>query len=268
MQEPPAEQPTPTQHYGAAQPEELQAVAYNPDNFQRRNVVVRGHLTLLGADTWAIADGGAQLLIIPFTGLSPESLREVLGRRVEVTGVVRKLPEHQGTCNRGQWPQSKCDDPTLPPIPDRRPEWPPGSITVTRVVDLDVYRRPATARRATSLGDALADPAARAGKSVRVVGQFRGANLFRDVPADSRREAGDWVLKDGDQALWITGKPPRGKGFDLDPGSKSDTGRWLEVEGKLLMAAGKLVTAGDVVYLKASRVQLVARPPAPADDKP
>ena len=59
----------------------------------------------------------------------------------------------------------------------------------------------------------------------------------------------------------MTGRPPKGKGFDLDPSNKADTSRWLEVEGKL-------ETMGDVAYLKASRVQLVARPPAPAEEKP
>jgi hypothetical protein len=262
MQETPTSesQPDPGQEYGVAQPEELQSLAYNADNYQRRNVVTRGYLTLLPGDAWVLGDGGAQLLIIPNTGLSLESFRQLLGHRVEVTGVVRILPEHQGTCLMGQWPQSKCDDPALPPIPDRRPEWPKGSITATRVIDLDVYRRAGPSRPTSSIGGLLADPAARAGKSVRVVGQFRGANLFNDLPADSRRNADDWVLKDGDQALWITGKPPRGKGFLLDPANRSDTGRWLEVEGKI-------EAAGDVVYLKASRVALVAHPAPPPDDK-
>jgi hypothetical protein len=113
---------------------------------------------------------------------------------------------------------------------------------------------------ASTIADALARPPESAGKSVRIVGRFRGANLFGDLPAETRRAAGDWVLQDGEHAVWVTGRPPKGKGFDLDPGNKLDTVRWLEVEGKL-------EAMGNVAYLKASRVQLVARPAASSEEK-
>jgi hypothetical protein len=264
-QEPPRQRqpPTPRQQYGPAQPEELMALAMNPDNYQRRNVVTRGHLGILPGDRWLLSDGGSQLMLIPVVELSATGLRALLGHRIEVTGIVRVLPERQGFCQLDgrSVPQSVCDDPHLPALPDRRPDWPHGSITATGVVDIENYR-PGESRRVTSsIGDALASPAAKAGKSVRVVGRFRGANLFGDLPAETRRAPGDWVLQDGEVALWVTGKPPKGKGFDLDPGNKMDTGRWLEVEGKLEVT-------GPVAYLRASRVQLVARPAAPSEDKP
>lgn len=266
-QEPPFQKqpPTPRQVYGPAQPEELMALAINPDIYQRRNVVTRGYLGLLPGDRWELSDGGARLMLIPVVELSATGLREQLGHRIEVTGIIRVLPDHQGVCCprcTPPMPQSVCDDPALPALPDRRPEWPRGSITATGVVDIENYRAGESRRRATStIGDALARPPEAAGKNVRIVGRFRGANLFGDLPADTRRAAGDWVLQDGEQAIWVTGRPPKGKGFDLDPGNKLDTGRWLEVEGKL-------EAMGNVAYLKASRVQLVARPTAPAEEKP
>jgi hypothetical protein len=252
--------PTPRQQYGPAQPEELIVLAMNPDNYQRRNVVTRGYLELLPGDMWGLGDGGSTLLLVPVPELSALGLREMLGRRVEVTGIVRILPTRQGTCDRGTRPGSLCDDPSLPAIPDARPEWPKGSITATGVVDIENYRSAGPRRNTSTIVEALARPAASAGKSVRIVGRFRGANLFADLPADTRRDPGDWVLQDGEHAVWVTGRPPKGKGFDLDPGNKLDTGRWLEVEGKL-------EAAGSVAYLKASRVQLVARPAAPTDEK-
>ena len=188
-----------------------------------------------------------------------------LGHRIEVTGIVRVLPDHQGTCCprcQPPIPMSVCEDPALPALPDRSPEWPHGSITATGVVDIENYRAGESGRRATStIADALARPPEAAGKSVRIVGRFRGANLYGDLPAGTRRAAGDWVLQDGEQSVWVTGRPPKGKGFDLVAGNKLDTGRWLEVEGKL-------EAMGNVAYLKASRVQLVARPPAPSAEKP
>lgn len=247
--------------YGSAQPVELTEVAYNPDNYQRRNVIVRGYMSLLPGDVWAVGDGGATLLLVPVPELSAVDLRQLLGRRVEVTGVVRILPTRQGTCENGRRPASACDDPALPPIPDSRPEWPKGSITATGLLDLTDQRGPETGRPAASLSGILTDPAALAGKTVRVVGRFRGANLFGDLPAETRRAPGDWVLQDGEQALWVTGRPPRGKGFDLDPANKADTGRWLEVHGKIEVV-------GPVGYLKASRIQIVARPAPPSEDQP
>ena len=255
----PFKYPTPRQQYGPAQPEELMALAMSPDNYQRRNVVTRGYLDMLPDDRWELSDGGAHLLLIPVVELSATGLREQLGHRVEVTGIVRVLPERQGTCCprcQPPIPQSVCDDPDLPALPDRRPEWPHGSITATGVVDIENYRAGESRRRPTStIGDALGRPPEGAGKSVRIVGRFRGSNLYGDLPADTRRAAADWVLQDGDHAVWVTGRPPKGKGFDLDPANKADTSRWLEVEGKL-------EAMGNVAYLKASRVQLVARPAA------
>ena len=95
---------------------------------------------------------------------------------------------------------------------------------------------------------------------VTVSGTFRGANLFEDLPAESRRDPSDWVLKDGPFSVWVTGKAPRGEGWALDPRMRSDC-RWrLEVKGTA-------ETVGDYVYLRAKNVALVRRekadPPAP-----
>jgi hypothetical protein len=239
------------------------ALAVSPDIYQRRNVVTRGYLGVLPGDRWLLSDGGAQLMLIPVVELSATGLRELLGHRIEVTGIVRALPDHQGSCCplcKPPIPQSVCDDPDLPALPDRLPEWPKGSITATGVFDIENYRARESRRPTSTIGDALARPIESAGKTVRIVGRFRGANLFGDLPAHTRRDPGDWVLQDGEQAVWVTGRPPKGKGFDLDPGNKADTGRWLEVEGKL-------AAMGSVAYLKASRVQLVARPASPREEK-
>jgi hypothetical protein len=254
--------PTPRQQYGPAQPEELTAIALSPDNYQRRNVVTRGYLDILPGDRWLLSDGGAHVLLIPVVELSETGLRSQVGHRIEVTGIIRVLPERQGTCRMGQRvvPTSVCDDPDLPALPDRQPDWPQGSITATGVVDIENYRTGERRRGVSSIEEALARPPESAGKSVRVVGRFRGANIYGDLPADTRRTPADWVLQDGDRYVWVTGRPPKGKGFDLDPANKADTSRWLEVEGKL-------EAVGDVAYLKAWKVQLVARPATPAEEK-
>jgi hypothetical protein len=69
-------------------------------------------------------------------------------------------------------------------------------------------------------------------KGVSISGRFRGRNLFGDLagplPTSSKW---DFVVQSADAALWVTGLRPRGKGFELDPGARVDTGRWVQVEG-------------------------------------
>jgi hypothetical protein len=95
-------------------------------------------------------------------------------------------------------------------------------------------------------------PAVWAGRIVTVEGRFRGANLFEDLPSESRRDAGDWVLQEGPFSVWVTGKPPRGEGFALDSTSRADCRYRLRVEGTVETSKG-------YVYLKARAVLLLGR---------
>jgi hypothetical protein len=71
------------------------------------------------------------------------------------------------------------------------------------------------------------------GKSVTVVGRFRGANLFGDLPVPVAKGRWDFVIQSADGAMWVTGMRPRGKGFNLDPTARADTGHWLQITGVL-----------------------------------
>ena len=50
-------------------------------------------------------------------------------------------------------------------------------------------------------------------------------------PRKSQRRSADWVIKDDVYAVWVTGKKPKGSGWELDAGLKRDTGKWIEVIG-------------------------------------
>ena len=118
---------------------------------------------------------------------------------------------------------------------------------------------PAGRSRASGAGllaieDLIARPANLFKETVRVRGQFRGKNLFGDLTAGGAPADG-WVIKDGGYAVWVSGKRPKGNGWSLDPESRSDSVRWVEVEGKLEKRDG-------VTLLKAARVELVP-PPKP-----
>jgi len=111
------------------------------------------------------------------------------------------------------------------------------------------YRRPG---QGASLEMLVRGPDAAAGRSITVQGTFRGANLFEDLPPETRRDPADWVLKDGPFSIWVIGRPPKGSGFSLDPRSPSDCEWRLEV-------TGKVETAARYISLRAKSVVLVRR---------
>ena len=126
------------------------------------------------------------------------------------------------------------------------------SITVVRISDRGTSGGPRKERR--TLADTGLDAAAADGKPVRALGQFRGANLCKDLPEASRKDPADWVLHTPEGPVWVTGRRPAGQGFQLDATYRGDTTRWLEVRGKVLIL-------DTVRYLKATRVSLIPRPP-------
>jgi hypothetical protein len=102
----------------------------------------------------------------------------------------------------------------------------------------------------SSIEDLVIESDAAAGRMVSVTGIFGGSNLLDDLPDDSRRNAGDWVLNHGPFSIWVTGMKPEGDGFSLDPRSRSDL-RWeLAVQGEVQIHDG-------FVYLRAERLRLV-----------
>jgi hypothetical protein len=108
-----------------------------------------------------------------------------------------------------------------------------------------------------AIEDLVGRPARLAKESVRVRGQFRGKNLFGDLAVAGAPPDG-WVIKDGDSAVWVSGRRPKGNGWSLDPESRGDTTRWVEV-------VGKIETKDGVTFLRAAQVALVP-PPKPGED--
>jgi hypothetical protein len=102
---------------------------------------------------------------------------------------------------------------------------------------------------------------------VTVRGQFRGRNLFGDVaqaPAAAAKSRGEFVIRSADAAIWVLGKRPRGHGFQLDPESRIDTKRWLEVSGVVGYARGIVwITAQDLNEIEPEKEQTTAEAPTP-----
>jgi hypothetical protein len=111
-----------------------------------------------------------------------------------------------------------------------------------------------TARAGTpgtiTIADLARDPRSFVGKKITVTGQFRGRNLYGDLPARTQLSPGDWVVAQDGSAVWVTGRPPKGSGWKLDPDCRSDT-RWT------VAVVGRGALRGGVLYLQASEVKLV-----------
>lgn len=106
-------------------------------------------------------------------------------------------------------------------------------------------------------------------REVRVIGRFKGRNLYGELPNALGLAKWDFVLQSADGAIWVTGVRPRGKGFDLDPSRRVDTGKWLQVTGVVKQgAAGPYIDASAVALSTEQteptvEVELPALPPQP-----
>jgi hypothetical protein len=90
-------------------------------------------------------------------------------------------------------------------------------------------------------------------REVKIVGRFKGRNLYGDLPHALGKNKWDFVIQSADGALWVTGVRPRGKGFDLDPSKRVDTGRWVEVKGVVRQQ-------GLTTYIDAEEIALASEP--------
>jgi hypothetical protein len=108
-------------------------------------------------------------------------------------------------------------------------------------------------------------------REVRVIGRFKGRNLYGELPSGLGKDKWEFVLQSGDGVLWVSGIRPRGKGFDLDPGRRVDTGKWLEVTGVVKLAASGPYIEGSAVALSTEQVEPTVEielPPPPPQPVP
>jgi hypothetical protein len=103
-------------------------------------------------------------------------------------------------------------------------------------------------------------PSKFADRGVTVTGRFRGRNLFGDVSSPLNKSRWDFVVQSADAAIWVTALRPRGTGFELDPGAKVDTGRWLEVSGTVHVEGRRVWIEGESLR--------IAKPPTDTEPEP
>ena len=112
---------------------------------------------------------------------------------------------------------------------------------------------PAEPPRTATIRSIALRPDRYADREVTVSGRFKGRNLYGDLPQALAKGKWDFVMQSADAAVWVTGVRPRGKGFDLDPGKRVDTGHWVTV-------TGTVKRDGASTYIDATGVALAAKP--------
>jgi hypothetical protein len=230
---------------------DLDDLAQNPGQYARRAVRTKGRLDFASSNVSGARNSGRYALrgnfasavrIIPVSEISAEfedGARYWLGHEIEITGVVAE----QG--NSGIADPSQRESLLIQFWAFIGPE-----------TEGDA-RKPISARDVT-LESLVSKPGSRDGETVRVVGKFRGRNLYGDLPGSSQLKGADWVIKDDLYAVWVTGRKPKGSGWELDATLKRDTGKWIEV-------VGRAETRRGVTYLRALKVSLT-NPPSPVAD--
>jgi hypothetical protein len=147
--------------------------------------------------------------------------------------------------------------------------WPrPGEelvLVVTSTTD------PPAAPNATTppLRSVAMDPSRFVGQRITLLGQFRGRNLFGELPEAPVSDKWEFVLRSADAAVWIVGVQPKGKTFNFDPGRRIDTGRWVKVTGTVRTAKGLSWLEGTSIELAQEPTETAAEvvmppPPPPA----
>ncbi len=229
--------------------------------YDRQAVRTRGQLSFADATSGylELRDKNDRVLVIVVNELR-EDARSFVGLPVEVVGLPRALKQSQGTCQfLGQTvPQSICDDPHLPATPDLagHPFWPNMSLTVWNFTDMTpLGGRRREDEETPTLRELLDGGDTPARQRITVRGRFCGRNLCGGLASPAPRDDA-WVLERDGAAIWVVGKPPRGKGWRLDPLSKGDTSRWLEV-------VGRIETRDGIRRLDANSVLLVRGPEPP-----
>lgn len=197
-----------------------------------------------------------------------------------ITLIARELPRDSKIEARGQLldlGRMAQDDPRLIPfnLLERtraayQERWPrPGEELV---LILGGSAPPPNAVNATTppLRALAMEPARFEGRQVTIVGQFRGRNLFGELPEAPARGKYEFVLRSAEAAVWVIGLQPKGKGFNFDPNKRIDTGRWVTVQGTVRSARGLTWLEGTSIALApapqdTTEVAIDAPPPPPVE---
>ena len=210
----------------ARRPTTVAALRQFPSYFHLQNVLVQGEFVENGSRVM-LRGGERDIRVLLNDTKTMTGLVEVRGTMMDVGKMEAgdpRLANYEGARDAERWPQ-------------------PGEellLNVTAVSQAQLATTPSV--RGLALQYWRFE-----GQKVSVVGQFRGRNLFGDLPSSPSKSKYDFVIRSADTAIWVTGLRPRGKGFDLNIDARVDTGRWLEVTGTVSQGRGLVEIAATAI---------------------
>jgi hypothetical protein len=237
----------------ASVPAHVGAVLAYPAFFHARSVVLQGTIREDHEESWLETESGDRLRVVG-------GRTAVQQGRVELQGTVYDIGRvAQGDARVGGF--------DLAQVVARAglTNWPqPGELVIVRPVVTSSWRAAvAPSARAIAL-----DPGRYGGERVTVSGQFRGHNLFGELPAAPGRHRWEFVIADGAAAVWVVGLRPRGDGFSLDVDARVDSTRWFTVSGIVHHEKGLVWIEGQLMTLASAPQAAVPAPPLSRDPQP
>ncbi|MBI2187164.1 MAG: Ig-like domain-containing protein [Acidobacteria bacterium] len=197
-----------------------------PSYFHLQNVLLHGEFVESGIEI-VLRGGERDVPVVLKDTTTPSGLVEVRGQLID----VGRLEPNDARI--AAYAQERRLDP-----------WPrPGEELVLMVTNV-TSTQPAASPSVRALA---LQPWRFEGQKVTVVGQFRGRNLFGDLPSAPGKSRWDFVLRSADAAVWVTDLQPRGRGFVLSVDARVDTGRWLRVSGTVALERGLVTVAGNTL---------------------
>jgi len=219
----------------------LAAITAYPSFYHTRAIVLVGTVAQQQNGEFRLSDHTASLRVITKSS-APEGLDEVRGQFWDLGRMKPDDPRLTGYDLRA----------TFHVDPDGA--WPrPGDVMVIMASAITPAVSPAafaTGHLTPSIRSIVLDAARYLDQEVTITGQYEGRNLMGDMADAPGQSRYDFVLRSADAAIWVTnlrpkGKDARGKDFELGPDARIDTGRWLQVSGKVKQGRGLLWVDGE-----------------------
>jgi hypothetical protein len=218
----------------------IETILAYPGFFHSRPILIVGTVSSKPNGDLVVGDEAASVRLI-FKGSAPDGLDELRG---EFWDVGRMKP----------------DDPRLSKTLktafriDPEAAWPrPGEMTA--IVATGVA--PASIPTAPSIRSIVLSPSRYLDQKVTISGQYEGRNLLGDLPDTPAKSRYDFVLHSADAAIWVVNMRPRakdqGRDVELSLDARIDTGRWLQVSGKIVRGRGLQwldADAGSLAFVK------------------
>ena len=216
----------------------IAALQQFPGFYHGRPILIVGTVGVEKDQLRVSDDSGSIRLIVK--GNAPDGLDEVRG---EYWDIGRMKPDDLQLRNYDLKTTFHVD----PDAP-----WPrPGEVTA--IIASAVA--PASIPAAPSIRSIVLNPSRYLDQKVTITGQFSGRNLLGDLPEAPVKSRYDFVMRTTDAALWIINMRPKlrdanNKEFELGLDARIDTGRWLEVSGKVQQGRGLLWIDAEAGSLK------------------